>query len=600
MTAALSATLFVGVFPVGPSASAQAGTSPAPVTVPEVPQQTPEVPKLSPEAGTPKEALPPVEGQLPQDPNLVAPPAPLVPEQQPNAPLATAPQWDAAKAYSAGQIVSYASKLYKAKWWTQGDKPDKPVTNPWESPWEFVGNDSGPGPVDTTPPTAPTGLVSTAQSDVTITLSWGAATDNVGVKQYDVFRNGAKVGTTAELTYKDSGLQKLTSYEYVVKAVDAAGNTTASAAITAKTSDGPSIGDDLKVGQSRVLNDVQIQSLWQGIDPQYGPDKAVAAVQSALPKAEYEAYFPMRLGSTAWHAFAKDKNYYAKKSTLGDYFSYDNLISAVRDISNIKYKVVHRVLPNSNSEFNKQIYRLDKATKTETLVYEEQDFNAEWNRNKPIKAKIVDFGTFLKEGTDKDRKRELAGFLANISHETGGGTAGTPSFLTWGLYWNEEINYINGGIGYVDGANKDYPAVPGKSYHGRGAIQLSWNYNYGLTSSIIYGDKNVLLQAPEKIERDGRLGFMSSILFWMTPQWPKPSAHDIMVGNYVPTPEQSAKGLVPGFGATIMVINGALEGNKGEDDYRIARRVGHYRDLTNKSGVNISGEKLDTLGMQPF
>lgn len=40
--------------------------------------------------------------------------------------------------------------------------------------------------------------------------------------------------------------------------------------------------DDLIVGQSRVLTDSQVASLWGEIDPQYSPDNAVAAVQSAL------------------------------------------------------------------------------------------------------------------------------------------------------------------------------------------------------------------------------------------------------------------------------------------------------------------------------
>ncbi len=120
-------------------------------------------------------------------------------------------------------------------------------------------------------------------------------------------------------------------------------------------------------------------------------------------------------------------------------------------------------------------------------------------------------------------------------------------------------------------------------------------------SGIIYGNKNTLLQQPELITSDGKLGFMTAILFWMTPQPPKPSAHDVMVGNWTPSAEETAKGLTPpGFGITIMIINGSLEGNKDETDHRIGRRVGHYRDITTKMGVDITGEKLNTLGMSPF
>lgn len=130
---------------------------------------------------------------------------------------------------------------------------------------------------------------------------------------------------------------------------------------------------------------------------------------------------------------------------------------------------------------------------------------------------------------------------------------------------------------------------------------MSWNYNYGLISGIIYGTKDTLLQQPELITNDGKLGFMTAMLFWMTPQPPKPSAHDVIVGNWTPSATDISKGLTPaGFGITIMIINGSFEGNKDETDYRVGRRVGHYRDITTKMGVDITGEKLNTLGMSPF
>ncbi|MCX7749502.1 MAG: dockerin type I domain-containing protein [Clostridia bacterium] len=372
--------------------------------------------------------------------------------------------------------------------------------------------------------------------------------------------------------------------------------TTTTVTATPTPSTTPGNDNELKVGQSRVLTDAQIQSLWSGIDPKFSPDNAAASVQQALSKTQYEELFPMRIGSSEWHSFAKGQSYYKANQT--DYYSYDNFIAAVRDVANIKYKIVYR----QGSRWLQRLYRLDKAQKKETMLFETQGFNDDWVMNRPLEIFVYDFGAFLKEGVEKDRKRELAGFLANIAHETGGGWATAPGgMLRWGLYWNEEVSYINSSsVGYVDGANKDYPAVSGKSYHGRGPIQLSWNYNYGLFSSIIFGDKNILLQEPERVTQDGKLGFMTAMLFWMTPQSPKPSCHDIMVGNWIPTAEEKAKGLTPCFGATIMVINGGLEGNLSESDYRVGRRAGHYRDITGKMGVDIAGEKVDTLGMQQF
>jgi len=358
----------------------------------------------------------------------------------------------------------------------------------------------------------------------------------------------------------------------------------------------PEAVNALTVGHSRVLTDSQVTSWWGGIDPQLSPDNAVSAVQSALPREEYERLFPYRIGTAKWHEFSAGRRYYKADQT--DYYSYDNLIAAVTEVANIKYKVEYRQHNTNNS----RVFRLDKTTKTETLIYQDAGFHAPLNMNVPIISQTVDFGSFIKEGPDLKRKYELAAFLANISHETGENLPSSPGGPhAWGLFWNEEISYINTTTVHYAEAHDDFPPVEGKSYHGRGPIQLSWNYNYGLISGIIYGTKDKLLQQPELIVKDGKLGFMTSILFWMTPQPPKPSAHNVMAGNWTPSESDISKGLTPpGFGITIMIINGNLEGNLDESDRRIARRVEFYRRITTQMGISIEGEKVNTAGMSPF
>jgi hypothetical protein len=63
-----------------------------------------------------------------------------------------------------------------------------------------------------------------------------------------------------------------------------------------------------------------------------------------------------------------------------------------------------------------------------------------------------------------------------------------------------------------------------------------------------------LLQRPETLSKDPVLSFASAIWFWMTPQFPKPSCHDIMVGEWIPTANDTLKRRMPGFGATANVI----------------------------------------------
>ena len=94
----------------------------------------------------------------------------------------------------------------------------------------------GGGGGDSTPPTAPTNLAATVTAATSVSLSWTASTDNVGVTGYDVYRGGTLVGTASGTTYTDSGLTPSTAYTYTVKAFDAAGNLSqASNSVTATT-----------------------------------------------------------------------------------------------------------------------------------------------------------------------------------------------------------------------------------------------------------------------------------------------------------------------------------------------------------------------------
>ena len=59
-------------------------------------------------------------------------------------------------------------------------------------------------------------------------------------------------------------------------------------------------------------------------------------------------------------------------------------------------------------------------------------------------------------------------------------------------------------INYVDTGSTVYPPAPGRSYYGRGVIQLSWNYNYGAFNHWLYDNG---LFADLITERDTLLRF---------------------------------------------------------------------------------------------
>jgi glucose/arabinose dehydrogenase len=79
---------------------------------------------------------------------------------------------------------------------------------------------------DKEPPTNPSNLRGSA-SGTNVTLNWTASTDNVLVNAYDVYRDGALVGTVAAppgTTFTDSALSPSKAYKYYVVARDSAGN----------------------------------------------------------------------------------------------------------------------------------------------------------------------------------------------------------------------------------------------------------------------------------------------------------------------------------------------------------------------------------------
>lgn len=197
------------------------------------------------------------------------------------------------------------------------------------------------------------------------------------------------------------------------------------------------------------------------------------------------------------------------------------------------------------------------------------------------------FPKFLAEGDAVTQRRELAAFLANISHETSGGWDDAEGgYYSWGLYYTDEKGCENGCAFYSDTSKKKYLPVAGKSYHGRGPMQISWNYNYAQFSEAYFGDKDILLKHPEMVNEDPVLCFASAIWFWMTTQYPKPSCHDVICKKWIPNAKDSANGRLPGFGAVVNVINGGIECGENHSD-NTKYRYGFYNFFCNYLKVSV-------------
>ncbi|MCM1972856.1 MULTISPECIES: glycoside hydrolase family 18 chitinase [unclassified Streptomyces] len=103
--------------------------------------------------------------------------------------------------------------------------------------------DGGTVPGDEAP-SAPGTPTASNITDTSVKLTWSAATDDNGIKNYDVLRDGAKVATVTGTSYTDSGLTAGTDYSYAVQARDTADQTgPVSGAVAVRTTGGDDDGD---------------------------------------------------------------------------------------------------------------------------------------------------------------------------------------------------------------------------------------------------------------------------------------------------------------------------------------------------------------------
>jgi hypothetical protein len=227
------------------------------------------------------------------------------------------------------------------------------------------------------------------------------------------------------------------------------------------------------------------------------------------------------------------------------------------------------------------------------------------------------FPKFAGTGDLATRKREMAAFFAQISHETtgvnkrnnnvchaflvtydyflsakGGWATAPDGPYAWGLCYKEEISPASN---YCDATDKEWPCYPGKSYHGRGPIQISWNFNYGPAGRALGFDG---LRNPEVVANCSNTAFRTALWFWMTPRPPKPSCHEVMVGEYRSTAADVAANRMPGFGLVTNIVNGGLECNR-TDDLRVNNRIGFYRRYCQIFNVD-TGSNLDCANQKPY
>ncbi|MFP5974442.1 glycoside hydrolase family 19 protein [Enterobacter mori] len=253
---------------------------------------------------------------------------------------------------------------------------------------------------------------------------------------------------------------------------------------------------------------------------------------------------------------------------------------------------------------------------------------SDWEYLFPLRAKDYSYSNFLKavgkfpalcdtykDGRDSDAicRKELATMFAHFAQETGGHESWRPE-AEWrqALVYVREMGWSEGQKGGYNGeCNTDvwqgqtWPCGKDKdgdflSYFGRGAKQLSYNYNYGPFSEAMYGDVKVLLEKPELVA-DTWLNLASAIFFFAYPQPPKPSMLQVIDGTWQPNDHDKANGLVPGFGVTTQIINGGVECGGPTEIAQSQNRIKYYKEFANYLKVPVpADEVLGCANMKQF
>ncbi len=219
------------------------------------------------------------------------------------------------------------------------------------------------------------------------------------------------------------------------------------------------------------------------------------------------------------------------------------------------------------------------------------------------------------DGRDADAicKRSIMTAFAHFAQETGGhiavdNTWDNPLGLEeWqqALVHVREMGWSEGQPGYTTGCgqndwqNKRWPCAPNQGYFGRGAKQLSYHFNYGAFSEVMFdGDATVLLNNPGLVA-DSWLNLASAVWFFLTPQAPKPAMLHVIDRTWEPSQLETSAGIGYGFGTTINIINGGIEcGEQNADKGQPVNRIRYWQGLSGFYQIPIEADEKDTCWQQ--
>lgn len=457
------------------------------------------------------------------------------------------------QSYPGGSYVTLNGKNYLAKWWVAaGQRPDEVVVNPWDSPWEPVADNDAS---DVKPDPAP-------QPDPEVDPE---SEPEVTPSDYPPYLEGT--------AYKSGDIVSNAGKNYVCK--EGVATWCSGSAIAYE----PGIGHGWESAWSVYRDNTPNGEAEE-------PEALMVLSQRELDKTE-ASLTSSGLMNDVMASIATLDNADVEKITAGAKDNPGNVrrVENIIDAQHWEYLFPHRDPAYTYDNFLKAVGKFPRLC---------GDFN---------------------DGRDADQicRKTLATMFAHFAQETGEHNVHSD-IPEWrqALHWVREMGWVEGQPnGYNGECNPDTwqgKAWPcGKdnqgrylSYFGRGAKQLSYNYNYGPFSEAMFGDVNVLLNKPEQVA-DTWLNLASAIFFYIYPQPPKPSMQFVIDGTWQPNLQDKADGLVPGFGVTTQIINGGVECGGSVEIAQSLNRIKYYEAFAKELNVPVdSGEVLGCKNMKQF
>jgi GH18 family chitinase/chitodextrinase len=480
--------------------------------------------------------------------------------------------WNPDTVYLAGDVVTYGGVTYTAKWWTQGDVPGADEWGPWEENGtgtdEGVDNGSGDtGSGDTTDGSGSDGEDNgTIDPDNDAESTWQENTIYTGgeVVLYNGVKYQAKWWTQGDVP----GADEWGPWERISDDTPLSEGSDDNSTSSGGTDDGTQTGsgeEETDGGDTNALTTVSLAAL-QAREAELTDTEAMRQVKASIATLENEE--------------------------------------------------VEKIVP-LRAENPENVKRVEQLVSAEQWEYLFPKRSPEYTYENFLKA-VGKFPAFCGEyddGRDADAicRKSLATMFAHFTQETGGHTEGwdVPQWRQGLVHvremgWTEEMrNGYNAECSLDLWQGQTYPCGTFedgsfKSYFGRGAKQLSYNYNYGPFSEAMTGDVHTLLDHPELVA-DTWYNLASAVFFFVYPQPPKPSMLHVVDGTWQPNENDIASGLVPGFGVTTNIINGGVECGGSVEVAQSLNRIGYYREFAEYLGVPVAeDEVLGCAGMKQF